>query len=317
MCQLSVIVPVYQVAQYIEASLESICQQTTQSMEIIIVNDGTKDDSVERALNILKKSSKAYKIIKKENNGLPAARNSGIECAEGKYICFIDSDDVLEKNHMKNMIQLMEEEKLEVAFSDFEYTKADNRCGSNVEEVESEVLDSHILKECFCMRKIKIHCCAMMLKKSYLDKVGIFNEKLRFGEDVEFIWRALCGTNKIGHIKAGTYKYLIRENSIMSHQSTDRATLFCCEFRKSINKLVDEGKIDKTMGENVYNRVVFGLMHSFAKQSDFSSFKNLIAEIDGKCVCKKLRDFPDGKIKVLAYIIRIFPGLSWRVMRKI
>ena len=97
---ISIIIPVYNVSNYLDKCLESICNQTYQNIEIITVNDGSKDDS----LNILKKWKKKdsrITIIDKENGGLSSARNAGIEKATGKYIMFIDSDDFADKKFIE------------------------------------------------------------------------------------------------------------------------------------------------------------------------------------------------------------------------
>ena len=92
MIKLSVIVPVYNVENYVSECIESIVSQTLKEIEIIVINDGCTDNSIE---NIKKIKDKRIMIVDKENGGLSSARNRGIKEAKGEYIIFIDSDDFL------------------------------------------------------------------------------------------------------------------------------------------------------------------------------------------------------------------------------
>src|SRR5574344_2022066 len=102
MIKVSVIVPVYNVEKYLPKCLDSLVNQTLQDIEIIVVNDGTKDNSQK----IIDKYAKKYKNIKsyiKENGGLSDARNYGVAKANGEYISFIDSDDYIDKKMLEKM----------------------------------------------------------------------------------------------------------------------------------------------------------------------------------------------------------------------
>ena len=92
----TIVVPVYNVEKYIERCLNSRIGQTYNNLEILVVNDGTEDKSMEICKRIQLKDSR-IKIINQKNAGLSAARNTGIRNASGKYICFIDSDDFVNK----------------------------------------------------------------------------------------------------------------------------------------------------------------------------------------------------------------------------
>lgn len=99
---ITVVVPVYNVEGYITECIQSIHNQTFTEFEAIIVNDGTQDNSIEVALACIADDSR-FRIIHQNNQGLGATRNTGIENAKGEYICFIDSDDFIDKNYLKYM----------------------------------------------------------------------------------------------------------------------------------------------------------------------------------------------------------------------
>lgn len=105
MVQLSVIVPVYNVETYLKRCVDSILEQTFKEFEVILVDDGSLDNSSE-ICNKYSKSDKRVKVIHKKNGGLSSARNAGLNIAKGKYIAFIDSDDYISKDMFKTMINL-------------------------------------------------------------------------------------------------------------------------------------------------------------------------------------------------------------------
>ena len=101
--KVSVVVPVYNVEKYIEECLESIVQQELKEIEIIVVNDGTKDRSMERIERFLK--DPRIKVINKKNEGVASARNAGMQKAAGEYIAFVDSDDFIHPSMYKEMYE--------------------------------------------------------------------------------------------------------------------------------------------------------------------------------------------------------------------
>jgi len=101
--KISVIVPVYKVRDRILRTLDSLKAQTFKEFEVLFIDDGSPDASSEFTDNYLKNSHVIYRIIKKENGGVSSARNLGIEEAKGEYIQFLDSDDYIDKNMLKDL----------------------------------------------------------------------------------------------------------------------------------------------------------------------------------------------------------------------
>ena len=100
MQKVSIIVPAYNVENYIERCIESLLSQTLKEIEIIIVNDGSTDQTKEKILPYIKKYPEKVIYLEKENGGLSSARNYGMPYAKGEYIAFIDSDDYVEKRYV-------------------------------------------------------------------------------------------------------------------------------------------------------------------------------------------------------------------------
>ncbi|MDF2617290.1 MAG: glycosyl transferase family 2 [Sedimentibacter sp.] len=129
---ISIVIPVYNVEKYLSRCLESILSQSLKEIEIIVVNGGSTDNSLEICRYYEKKDSRII-IIDKKNEGVSVARNTGIEKASGKYIGFVDPDDWIEKNMYENMYNTIEKYKCCIAFCN--YSK-DSRLGSTIKTLK-------------------------------------------------------------------------------------------------------------------------------------------------------------------------------------
>ena len=114
MCKVSIIVTVYNIEKYLEECIDSLINQTYQSIEIILVNDGSTDGSLE-ICNKYEKVNENIKVINQKNAGLSVARNVGVYEATGKYITFVDGDDWLKKDTIRTLVWLMEENDADIS----------------------------------------------------------------------------------------------------------------------------------------------------------------------------------------------------------
>lgn len=101
--KISIIVPVYNVEQYLENCINSVLNQSFRNFQLILVDDGSKDSSGEICDRFVQKDSRV-KVIHKSNAGVSAARNAGIDIATGQFICFIDSDDWIESEYLQKIV---------------------------------------------------------------------------------------------------------------------------------------------------------------------------------------------------------------------
>lgn len=310
--------PVYGVENYIADSVKSIIKQAEKSWQLILVDDGTKDNSVQVAETVLKNiDAEKYKIIHQRNAGLAAARNKGLEYADGKYVCFIDSDDCISPRHLLNLVNSLDESKLDVAFADFEATYVKTGRLGKVDSCSSyEILDREELLINYMKRNLKIHACALMIRHDFLIKNNLaFNPQLRYAEDYEFMWRLFPITEKIVHVKDSTYKYLQRENSIMRAQSIEKVVFASHVFDTSFSKMLREHPELRKKIALTPDRVCFAYAHAFAQQSNFESYDKLLDELQYKKRFRKLIRFPDIKVKALAVATLINKRLSFYIIK--
>ena len=271
MPKVSIVVPVYNVEQYIEKCILSLVNQTIDDIEIIFVNDGTKDNSEEIILNYQKQFPKKIKYLKKENGGLSSARNFGIPHATGEYICFLDSDDYVETNMYETMYN-------EALRGDYDMVECNfiweypNKKRIDIGNIYTSQKDALIKSRVVAWNKL-------YKREIILNSKVRFPEGLRY-EDVEFFYEILPELKKIGYVKEPFIHYVQRGNSIINTQNERTKEIFAVldhvlKYYKE-NNLYDEYKEEL---EYVYTRFLLcSSLLRMVKIGDKKVKKRLLAE---------------------------------------
>ncbi|MGL5749960.1 MAG: glycosyltransferase family 2 protein [Paraclostridium sp.] len=213
---ISIIVPVYNVENYLKKCLDSIVSQSFKNIEIIIVNDGSTDNSRE-ICDEYKKKDNRIKVIHKENEGLSSARNRGIDISKGKYIGFIDSDDWIDKYMYEKLYNLCEKTSSDIGICNF-FRNENER---NVEdEVVIELDNIEGMRELFKGNLYRFSACNKLFKKSCFENI-IFPEG-RVHEDLSTTYKVFSNANKIVYTNYLGYFYFVRENSILTSKYNEK-----------------------------------------------------------------------------------------------
>lgn len=233
---LSVIIPVYNTAPWLEDCLNSLLNQSTDLFEIICVNDGSTDNS----LQILEKyaaNNPRIRIINQENRGSAAARNTGLAAAKGKYITFVDSDDWVEPSLVKQTFIYMQHRQLDILiFRLRKYNpQTQNFCYNPYHAFPSKLPYFSINsspKDAVLLASLPQEACAKVYRRSFLNENNLsFCESITQGEDEIFNLQCLPYVKKYGILKENLYNYRYpREGSIMSsiknHEPETLTTIF-------------------------------------------------------------------------------------------
>lgn len=211
MIKVSIIVPVYNVEKYLDKCLDSLVNQTLKDIEIIIVNDGTKDNSQQIIDVYHKRYPKKIKSYIKDNGGLSSARNYGIKKASGEYIAFVDSDDYVDTQMYELMYNKAKENEFDIVCCDFNEIRKGKPVPCSC-HIEKDILNKDEVKN--SMVNFYPSAWNKIYNNTLLRKTQIqFKENIWF-EDVEFIYRLLPYVSTIGTIHKYLYQYLIRDGSI-------------------------------------------------------------------------------------------------------
>ncbi|MDO5971126.1 glycosyltransferase [Flavivirga aquimarina] len=221
--KLSIIIPVYNVEKYIERCIRSVANQdlSKNEYEIIIVNDGSTDSSID----IINKVSKEYSNIiihNQENTGLGGARNKGITLAKGTYVWFIDSDDFIETNSIKDLVSKSLLNDVDVLSFDFGCT---NEKGESIKWIDF-CLDfkeqPYLTGDTFYLANYKhSYIWLYLFKRSlFIDNDIRFEERINM-QDSEIMPRVMIHVKKIMHESKIIYYYVNRENSFINNKNKE------------------------------------------------------------------------------------------------
>lgn len=214
MCGLSIIVPVYNVRNYLEECITSILNQTYKDWEMIIIDDGSTDGSGRLCEKF---ANSKIKVFHQSNLGLSAARNLGLRHATGKYIGFIDSDDVILSNYYQTLISLAEENQADIVCSIIgKYGK-----GQNQQKLYWEIFNKNeAMKQLIIQNKFNHGVCVKLFNKEIAQKVnfeiGYTSEDVLYSYNTFKIAKRIVFTNYVG------YLYRVRNNSITTSAFTQK-----------------------------------------------------------------------------------------------
>jgi len=268
MPKVSIIVPFYNVEQYIEKCLKSLVNQTLQDIEIILVNDGSKDGSKEIAVQYTEKYPSKIVYLEKTNGGLSDARNYGMKHTTGEYIAFLDSDDYVELNTYEKLYNKAIETGADMVECDFYWEYPDKKIHDKNANYKNES-DRYANARVVAWNKL--------YKRDVLLNSNIeFPKSLRY-EDVEFFYKMLPQLNKIELINEPLIHYIQRENSITYVQNERTSEIFTI-LDNVIEYYKQNGLYEKYSAEleYMYTRILLG-----------SSLKRIV-KIPNKTVKKEL-----------------------------
>lgn len=218
-CKLSIIVPVYGVEKYIDKCLNSLVKQSLKEIEVIVVNDGTKDNSQKIIDKYVKKYPDKIKSYIKENGGQGSARNYGLKKASGEYIGYVDSDDFVEKDMYKKLYNKAKENNYDIVVCG-NYNVSEDYQNKNIDAFINNYNTDYTDLENIFFGKMAVW--NKIYKRDILIKNKLeFKEKVWY-EDLAFTLKAIMNSNTFAFIDEPLYDYLIREGSTMNNSNVQR-----------------------------------------------------------------------------------------------
>jgi glycosyltransferase involved in cell wall biosynthesis len=213
---ISVIIPVYNVEDYLHKCLDSIISQTYENLEIIVVNDGSTDNSAQICEEYAKKDSR-IKLLHKENGGLSSARNAGLDIADGEYIGFVDSDDFIEKNMYERMLNALKEYSANLVICSY---FSDREIKYPCEK--SMLADVDFVFKLYLKDYIQAYACNKLYSREIFREIR-YTDGILF-EDMDVFLRIIQKAGKTVLLNDKLYHYVQRENSITNSKFNPRQT---------------------------------------------------------------------------------------------
>lgn len=290
--KVSIIIPIYNVAEFIDECIESAHKQTYKNIEIILVDDGSPDDCGEKCDEWAKKDDR-IKVIHKENGGLSSARNAGLDAATGEYIYFLDADDFIKEDLLENAIFHMEQGYDLVSFMCVALY-ADGRTKplpynkTGVFEFDNEKSKSDFLIQLVATGQIGWEAWTRVFKRDIIEQnqLRFVDNRKIFAEDLYF---SLCYCLHVKKIKCTTdtfYYYRQRENSIMGQETTRLNVNRINELGKAVLLYYEQHNASECIIDNfpaIHFVIVNNIIYEYekAKQLSLKELRNqIINDID-------------------------------------
>ncbi len=206
-CLVSVIVPIYNVGKYVSKCIQSICEQTYSNIEIVLVDDGSTDNSG-AICDEYKKKDTRIKVIHKKNAGVSSARNTGITKSTGDYICFVDGDDYVMPDYVEYMLGQITENKADIALTTQMFGNFDEK---QVKNDKIEIWNGEEAVEAILCYQVPMDAIANCLEQNFLEGV-CFIPEIFIGEGFNFNVEAFQKANKVVAGKIRKIYYYRRDN---------------------------------------------------------------------------------------------------------
>lgn len=306
--KISIIIPVYNVEKYIKKCLISITNQSLKELEIIVVNDGSSDNSLEIIKKIKEKDSR-IKIIDKKNGGLSSARNIGIRESCGEYILNIDGDDWIEKECCKEMYEKAINNNLDIVIADmyWNFGEENVQYRHDLQLNEEKIISNIKYLENFFNNKIFPNSCNKLYKAELYKKNNIYHPlNISMGEDLSTTPRLAYYAERIGKINKSYYHYIQHNSESLTKKNS----------RKRIYELLEAFKILEDFFSKDYDVKNLKMLHMeyqlFRKGYNIKDKFYNKAICEYICLCKEKRDKnirKNLKMRTYIFLLRTIPSL--------
>lgn len=254
---ITVIVPVYNAAPFLDKCINSILSQSFKDFELLLINDGSTDNSGEICDHYAQKDSRV-RVIHKINSGVSSARNIGLDQAKGEWITFVDSDDWVHEDFLKKRYELAVAEDADVAYCDVElvYSNHNEYCRTaEIDPKEKTQVNSWI-------RSKSNYSPILLIKKELLDYHNLrFMPEVRLCEDLNLILKVILYAKKTVHVKESLYFYNKQNTASTMHNPH----LYWGDLQLAFSDLIDTFKAN-----GVYDRYKEGISWCILEYKFFS-----------------------------------------------
>lgn len=272
---LSIIVPVFNAEKYIDHCIQSLLEQTYKNFELILVNDGSTDQSLELCMAFAERDNR-IKVYDRQNGGASAARNTGLEKMQGKYVVFVDSDDYVTKSYLENLYLAAKLGHFDIVQCNLESTNERLDLIDTVPFKKSDVME--ITKvQALNKRRYKVSVWGKIYR-SHIFKDFRFQEGIIYEDDASYYIFA-DRAKKLAVLNETLYFYYMSENSVMRNDEKDKSTAFVEIYEDRIQYFKQRN--NQELLDGTYDRfclvLMLNLAASFSNGNNIGDQKRLLA----------------------------------------
>ena len=224
---ITVIIPIYNVGGYVEATIESLLAQSYKNIEIILVDDGSTDDSGD-VCDKYAGIDKRIKVIHKANGGVSSARNAGLEEAKGEYVAFVDGDDIVSADYIKSLYEMLKENDVDMSVQVY-YNMFSAKKEKSVAENIDRVMSANEFMEFEILGCRDTSVCVKLYRLEIIQSYNIrFDENITNLEDMLFLFQYLSKCNRVFYDtnQVNYYRTIRRDGVVFSKFQEHKLTAF-------------------------------------------------------------------------------------------
>lgn len=309
---ISIVVPIYNSEKFLEKSLNSLKDQSYKELEIILINDGSTDKSMEICKKYCDEDSR-FKFFNKENGGVSSARNLGLKNATGDYVGFVDPDDWVEVDMFQSLAKLVKEENAELAICGYIKESSDGTLIEKNETIDKKVFNmGEALNYIIENNGYRGFLCNKIFSMDLM-KEKYFDEKIIYNEDLIFCCDYLKNCRTIAYNSRGLYHYIIHGGNISS-KGYDKKKVFSL---KAITEMIDE--ISKANISNLYKFKEFYMHTNISFLMSGKNAKGLdkitYEELKNNLYTYDLNDYKNKSIRTACKLCRINVDLFYLIWK--
>lgn len=259
--KLSVIVPVYNTEKYLEKCLDSLLKQKYENLEIVVVEDCSKDNS-RKILEKFSKNEKIKIVYNEKNSGLSFTRNSGLKHATGKYVGYVDSDDYVDPNYYSEIMRKIVLENAELAICDIKtvYENENNR------EIINKCYTGEKTKLGFVNTGLAASACNKVFKRELIERYEFSVGKVN--EDLAVVLPAIVDANKVIYVPDVYYYYVQRDNSIQNSRFSEKRFDIFAGVDLTLERIKNYENYDKISQAIIFNQIIVLLIYVIPKEKN-------------------------------------------------
>jgi glycosyltransferase involved in cell wall biosynthesis len=276
----SVIIPAYNAEQWIAETINSVLKQTYQDVDIVLVDDGSTDSTVEVAEQALRRGRLSYRVLNQSNKGAAEARNRGWQSARAQWVQFLDADDLLEPRKIELQIaQVLTRRPVDVVYSDWQKLVWSGGVWRGEDEIRTPVIGPNALADILSERHF-LQLSSLMFKTSTLDIVGGFDKSHEPIEDVGLCVKiAMAGGVFLRAESSGPMSWYRDRPSSLSKSNQERFIESCIKNAKLAEQYVDNDPNYSSQIDQAIVDIYYSGARYFAGR-DWERFEEIVADIE-------------------------------------
>lgn len=267
---ISIIIPCYNIENYIEKCIESIENQTYKDIEIIAVDDCSKDGTIVKLKELQERYSNLQVYQNDKNRGAAYSRNFAMKKAKGEYIGFVDSDDYITDDYYEKLMETAEKEKADLVATDIEIVYENNYNAP----ILSRACLGEVTKFNLVNNGLAASPCNKIIKKELIEKYPFLEGKIN--EDVASILPAIVKAKKVAYVQGIKYFYVQRNNSVQNEEVTTKRLEMFDSINTCFERIKDDKDFKKYQSAILYQQVILLYMVIIPKQKDYEKRQELL-----------------------------------------